>query len=252
MTHPNVSLEELADILRIQLTQVHAAKLSQAMQLNAFLDGRFSDIDMSVLSRPGAVVLLAELIARRLYADNPTTEFLTVSEVKAILQASLTAWDWEHFEPDPVVREVTAFLQEVQIKILVNLLTTSASPEISIYEDYWEWVNAVITVAAERSISPSDALTDQSAMTEITRRSLKQEDFIRIAQERQRKFADAEAFMAEMMQPLLRILHPDDKEYQEAEAEFRANILPEFMDIMTSSAVFFEQQLAGEISRIYG
>lgn len=135
-----------------------------------------------------------------------------------------------------------------QLCEMVDLMTPTTQQER--YEEYWNWINTVLELAAERCMPATELLALEEVRDEITRRTATKKQYI----ERNKKalsILTAPDFIEnKIIQPLLSLVE-DEAERLELEQELQTNIIPKLSEGIEKSKATMKAWFEEEVTRIY-
>lgn len=196
---------------------------------------------------------IAEIIAQHLVSDEGRDPLVTEEEIDSVLNAVT----YEFLEEANVLDSEERLMAERMIKAsrtsMMQNFFQGGSMRKNSFDGYWEDLQPALELATERGIPATEIFLDPGTRDELIRRSQTREQFIAAKTEGHAEIYQAEKMAALLIDSLLAAVAWDsDAERQEAEAEFRASLLPKMQEKVELARPIARAWIAAEALRIFG
>ncbi|KKU09065.1 MAG: hypothetical protein UX09_C0005G0021 [Candidatus Uhrbacteria bacterium GW2011_GWE2_45_35] len=250
-----LTVGELKSLLLVNLgmVQIKQAKLQEQIHREIGYEAQaekpeFVSIKNKLLDQ------ICDTLARRLKRNRHTTPLLSVRDIDRFTSYAIgELMKIEDIVLEAEEHEILEKYMRASFGNIIDSVYEMVPKDQNPYEEYWRWVTTVLTLSAERSISPTELLVIESETDEITRRMFTREQFIDLFKRAVEKFVNVDALKKNYLQPLLDALTADmsDEDRCEFEQEFEGGVMRQMREAVEKAKPIIDAFLSEEVERIY-
>jgi hypothetical protein len=250
-----ITAEELKALLlaRFDAERVHAAKLRVRFQ--QALGGEAQEEGPEVVAVTKKIMdSVSGVVAHRLKSNRNSTPLLSPRDL--IKVASMLVEDIERIDCCELEAEKRKTIEKfihTMLNNIIDLADGMVLPGKDPYDEYWRWVSAVLGLAAERGVVPTELFVLEEATDEIKRRLFSKEEFLILSKNALNKFMDVDAVKKIFITPMLDMLAGDNEQMRDKiKRELEAEAMPRLREAVEKCAAITNAWINEEALRIYG